>query len=202
MSSLKEGDMRSAILILITLFFILGCARIKVEAPADPIKLDISMRLDVYQHVQKDIDAIESIVSGDKKEIKSPDDKQGFLGYFNSYAFAQEEKGLSPEVEQAALRRRNRSNEIISLQQKAIIGENKAGLIEIRNALGDSSAEQLVKAENDDRMLIYYSLAKKNNAPVEEIQKLYAARLQKDAPSGTPIEVFNQSSSAFEWKIK
>ncbi|MDD5238143.1 MAG: DUF1318 domain-containing protein [Candidatus Omnitrophica bacterium] len=194
--------MRSAILILITLFFILGCARIKVEAPADPIKVDISMRLDVYQHVQKDIDAIESIVSGDKKEIKSPDDKQGFLGYFNSYAFAQEEEGLNPEVEQAALRRRNRSNEIISLQGKGIIGENKDGLIEVRNTADGSFSRHLIKTENDDRMFIYNSLARKNNTSVEEIQKLYAARLQKDAPSGTPIEVFNQSSGAFEWKIK
>lgn len=192
--------MKSAVCIWITLFFILGCARVKVEAPSEPIKVDISMRLDVYQHVQKDIDAIENIVSGDKKESKPADDKQGFLNCFNSYAFAQE--ALSPEVEQAALRRRGRSNEVISLQQEGVIGENRAGLIEIRNADGANSAQQLARQENDDRMLIYNSLAKKNNTSLEEIQKLYAARLQKDAPSGTPIEVFNQSSGSFEWKIK
>lgn len=192
--------MRLAIFISIALFFILGCARVRVEAPREPIKVDISMRLDVYQHVQKDIDAIESIVSGDKKEIKSPDDKQGFLGYFISCAFAQE--GLSPEVEQAALKRRDRSKELIPLQEKGIIGENKAGLIEIKDVASAGSLGQLVKAENDDRMLIYRSLAEKNNTSAEEIQRLYAARLQKDAPFGTPIEVLNQSSGAFEWKIK
>ena len=36
----------------------LGCARVRVEAPKEAIKVDISMRLDVYQHVQKDIDEI------------------------------------------------------------------------------------------------------------------------------------------------
>ena len=39
-----------------------GCASVQVQAPKDPIKMDISMRLDVYQHVSKDIDNIESIV--------------------------------------------------------------------------------------------------------------------------------------------
>ncbi len=50
------------ILGVLVVFF--GCARVRVEAPKEAIKLDISMRLDIYQHVTKDIDAIEDIVSG------------------------------------------------------------------------------------------------------------------------------------------
>ena len=44
-----------------------GCASVQVNAPKEPIKMDISMRLDVYQHVVKDIDDIESIVAGGGK---------------------------------------------------------------------------------------------------------------------------------------
>lgn len=192
--------MKSFLYICFVLILAFGCARVKVEAPKEPIKVDISMRLDVYQHVLKDIDAIENIVSGTKNEVKIPDDNRSFLGYFVSCAYAQEY--LSPEVEEAALRRKNRYNEIISLEEKGIIGENKDGLIEIRDSSDGSFSRGFIKAENDDRMVIYNSLAKKDNIPVEEIQKIYAARLQKDAPAGTPIEVFNQSSGAFEWKIK
>jgi uncharacterized protein YdbL (DUF1318 family) len=45
-----------------------------------------------------------------------------------------------------------------------------------------------VNAENSDRMTIYQSVAKKNGSSVEEVQSLYAKRLQADAPAGTPIE--------------
>lgn len=60
----------------------------------------------------------------------------------------------------------------------------------------------MVNQENSDRMLIYQALAQKNNTPVTEIQKLYASRLQSDAPSGTPIEVLNSSSGAWQWQKK
>ncbi len=194
---------RAVRVILIFVFCILnfvGCARVRIEAPKEPIKVDISMRLDIYQHIQKDIDTIENIVSGSKEKTKSKDN-QSLLNYFILSAYAQE--GLSQEVEQAALRRKERYSELISWQEKGIIGENKLGLLEIRNSRStDTSLEQLVKAENNDRMIIYNSLAKKNNTSVEEVQKLYANRLQKDTPLGTPIEVLNEATGVYEWKIK
>jgi hypothetical protein len=56
--------MKMIYLAVMILFLSVGCARVRVEAPKEAIKLDISMRLDIYQHVAKDIDAIEDIVSG------------------------------------------------------------------------------------------------------------------------------------------
>ena len=55
---------RAAILLVLTMFLSIGCATVRMKAPKEPIKVDISMRLDIYQHVQKDIEAIENIVSG------------------------------------------------------------------------------------------------------------------------------------------
>lgn len=191
---------KTIFLIILFILFSLGCARVRVEAPKEPIKVDISMRLDIYQHIQKDIDAIEDIVSGSPKETK-PSQKQSLLDYFIVPTYAQEV--LSPEVEQAALRRKDRLAELSSWLQKGVVGENKSGLLEIKNALtSDDYLKQLVKAENNDRMIIYESLAKKNNTSVQEIQKLYAQKLQEKALSGTPIEVFNASSGTYEWKIK
>jgi len=178
----------------------LGCARVRVEAPKEAIKVDISMRLDIYQHVQKDINAIENIVSGSKEAPKSSDN-HSLLDYFISNAYAQE--GLSPEVEQAALRRKDRRTELVSWEAKGFVGENKSGLVEVRNSGGATAAlEQLVKAENEDRMIIYRAVADKNGTSVDDVQKLYAKRLQSDAPVGTPAEVLNAASGNFEWVIK
>lgn len=192
--------MKAICLMILATVFILGCARVRVEAPKESIKVDITMRLDVYQHVQKDIDAIEGIVSGSQKPTP-PSDKQSLLEGFILNAYAQE--GLAPEIQEAALRRKDRVSELVSWQEKGVIGENKSGLLEIRDISASSaSLEEIVKAENEDRMIIYRTLAEKNNTSVEEIEKIYAARLQESAPQGTPIEVLNQSTGAYEWKAK
>jgi len=187
--------MRFFLILLLVISFSLGCAKVRVGGTKDPIKVDISMRLDIYQHVQKDIDAIESIVSGSKDNKKAAD-KQSLLGIFVREAYAQE--GLSPEVEQAALRRKDRLIELSSWEAKGVIGENKNGLVEIRNSQGaDSAAGQIVAGENADRMIIYQSVANKNGTSVEEVQKLYAKRLQTNAPAGTPVETPDGA-----WKVK
>ena len=186
-------------LLLIALAFNLGCARVRVEAPKEPIKVDISMRLDIYQHVQKDIDAIEDIVTGSPGSAK-PSEKQSLLGLFFTNAYAQD---LSPEVEEAALRRKERLFKLVPWMQEGVIGENKVGLLEIRKReVASAAIQELIKEENKDRMVIYTALAQKNQISVEEMQKIYAEKLQGKAPSGTPIEVFNTSSGAYEWRIK
>src|SRR3989338_2999357 len=104
--------MKKEILFLLAgLILIFGCARVRVEVPKEPVKIDISMRLDIYQHVQKDIDDIESIVSGSKEKHK-PKDNHSLRNFFIGSAYAQE--GLSPEVEEAALRRKDRREELSS----------------------------------------------------------------------------------------
>ena len=190
--------MRKNLIVLAGVIFAIGCARVSVQGSKEPIKLDISMRLDIYQHVQKDIDAIEGIISGANN---MPAEKQSFLGLFIASAYAQE--GLNPKVEQAALRRKSRIGELHALEEKGIVGENKMGLVELRDSSGATdSTNQLINAENSDRMVIYKSLASSNNITVEEMQKLYAKRLQKDAPSGTPIQVLNEDTGVYEWKKK
>lgn len=178
-----------------------GCARVNVGGSKEPIKLDIAMRLDIYQHVQKDIDSIENIVAGNKTQPAKKAGNQSFLNCLLSSAYAQE--GLTPDVEQAALRRKDRLDILSSWEAKAVVGENKAGLVEIRSAgLADSSVDGLVKAENADRMLIYRSLAGKYGETLEQIQKVYAEKLADQAPSGTPIETLNSSTGSSEWKVK
>jgi uncharacterized protein YdbL (DUF1318 family) len=192
--------MRTAgLVVLLTVILSLGCARVRVEGSKEPIKLDITMRLDVYQHVAKDIDDIENMVSGTSAKASGGNSSLLNLMLKNAYA----EDGLSPEVEKAALSRKDRRLELVSLEQKGLLGENKVGLVEIRPAgKSDDSVGSLVKAENEDRMVIYNAIAKKNGANIADVQKLYAKRLQEDAVPGTPIEELNESTGTYEWKIK
>lgn len=192
--------MNKIILFVIGIFVFLGCARVRVEAPKEPIKVDVSMRLDIYQHVVKDIDNIESIVTG-TDEKSAAKDKNSFLKFMVSDAYAQE--SLNPDVENAALRRRQRHSELESWESKGVVGENKLGLVEIKSPENSSGQlSDLVKNENSDRMIIYESVAKKNKVTLDEVQQLYAKRLQADAPSGTPIEVVSASSGNYEWVRK
>ena len=178
-----------------------GCARVNVGGSKEPIKVDIAMRLDIYQHVQKDIDSIENIVAGDKTKPMKKADNHSFLNCLLQSAYAQE--SLSPDVEEVALRRKDRRDTLSIWEAKAVVGENKAGLVEIRNAvLADNSVDELVKVDNADRMLIYRSLAQKYGETLEQIQKVYAEKLANQAPSGTPIEVLIGSTNSYEWKIK
>ncbi|MBU0467418.1 MAG: YdbL family protein [Nanoarchaeota archaeon] len=180
------------------LFIGLGCARVRVEAPKEPIKVDISMRLDIYQHVAKDIDAIEDLVTG-AGSSKSAGSRNLFTGILIGTAYAQE--GLSPEVEQAALRRRDRRSDLVSWEARGVIGENKLGLVEVRKSdMADSTVTQLVGAENNDRMIIYKAIAQKNGASLDEVQKMYAEKIQETVPQGTPVEVV--SGGGYEWKVK
>jgi len=193
----------AAVLMIGTVLF-LGCARVKVGGTKDPIKVDmnVTMRVDVYQHVEKDLSDIDSIVYGNKSaQPAKKDDKQSLLGLFIPEAYAQQ--GLSKEVEDAALRRRDRLPALFALEGQGIAGENKMGKLEIRAAdKADSQAAELINAENADRMIIYQAVAVKNGISAEEVQKQYAKRAQQEAPAGTPIEVFNQASNTYEWKVK
>lgn len=184
--------LRKVSIFITAIFVVTGCARVQVVAPKEPIKVDIAMRLDVYQHVEKDIDAIEEMVSGNKAAGKL----HSMLSYFTGIAYAEE--GLSGDIEEAAMRRGARYDRLAAAESKGLIGETNSGLLELRGAgSSDASLNELVSAENNDRMIIYRSVAKKNGATLDEVRELYAKKLQAKAPSGTPVE-----SASGEWRAK
>ncbi|MBN1527175.1 MAG: DUF1318 domain-containing protein [Candidatus Omnitrophica bacterium] len=185
---------RTVIAMLIVLIASVGCARVRVEAPKEPIKVDVSMRLDVYQHVVKDIDNIEDMVSG---PAVGP---QSRLPSFVGIAHADE--GLGPDVENAAMRRKARRGDIASLEARGVLGESGLGMLEVRSASAGAAVEALVREENADRMVIYRGVAEKNGTSVRDVQKIYSQRLQRDAPGGTPIEIFDESTGRASWEVK
>ena len=171
---------------LIATLILVGCAHVQVDAPKDPIKMDISMRLDVYQHVVKDIDDIENLVSGEKSSAAK---KLSDIIIPPAHA-----DDLDPAVRDAALRRKDRLAQLSALESSGTVGESKSALLTPKGA---GAPNDLISQENDDRLIIYRSIATQNGTALEEVQKLYAQRLQANAPSGTPIETPNG-----EWTTK
>ncbi|MCM8819171.1 MAG: YdbL family protein [Candidatus Omnitrophica bacterium] len=190
--------MKKLYLLGILSFLVISCAKVQVQAPKEPIKVDITMRLDVYQHIIKDIDAIEDIVSG-RTEKPASNNIHKIFNFLIDTAYAQQ---LTLEIEEAALRRKNRLAQLESLQQQGIVGENRFGFVEIRTQNIDDTILKLVESENNDRKIIYQALAKKNKVSVENIQELYAKKLQESAPSGTPIEVLDVTTGEYVWKVR
>jgi len=125
------------------------------------------------------------------------------LGYARVVTDARAQEGISADVETATNSRRDRRADLMVLEIKGVIGENRSGLVQImpgRDA--DAAANAMVAQENKDRMVIYNSVVAKNHLPIEEVQTMNAKNLQCDASSGTPIEVLNAQGSAYEWKVK
>lgn len=162
---------------------LVGCATVEVKAPKEPIKMDIAMRLDVYQHVVQDADSIESIVEGSSAR---PATKLSSLGGF-WVGTAHADDGLGSEAMEAAYRRRDRRSELLALESQGALGEGRNALVVLR-ASGNSRAQSLMTAENSDRMIIYQAIARKNGSSVEDVQKVYAERIREGLPSGVYYE--------------
>ena len=159
-------------LFLILLFAALGaCSPLAVHLGTEkPIKVDIKMKMDVYQHEPKE--------GMRKTETRASDD---------------------PEVA-----RRARMGEIQSLKNSRLVGENRHGLLDIRNQptgeYGDY-VKKTVEAENADRRKLMEKLAKERGQPVSEVERSQAELFRQSA---FPGEWYEQAEAGgeFVWKQK
>lgn len=195
MSVPKMNPARPAFQIGLTLFVLLGCARVSIDTKK-PIQVDVKMRVDIYQHVAQDVASIEDMISSEPKAKGAEQVSLFLLGV--KEAWAQVETDYPQDVRAAIERRKARRSELISWEAKGVIGENMRGQVELVNrATADNSVAGLVEQENRDRSTIYAYVAGKNNASVDETARISAKRIQEDAPSGTPIQ-----SPGGEWTTK
>lgn len=180
---------------LLRLFAVLallfGCARVRIDSK-DPIKLDVTMRVDIYQHVAEDASAIEDMISAPASKAKAVSSQsRNFLAFETDVAYAQEVGvDLPVDVRAAVDRRRARKEELSAWEAKAVVGENSRGFAELRQAPpADGRVERLVEEENNDRRIIYRYIAAKDGAAFEETAKIFALKIQQNAPAGTPLEL-------------
>lgn len=187
--------------ILLTLCFSLaffGCARARVDVGGTekPIKVDVTMRVDVYQHVVQQADDIENMIRGTSEPKVEESKPQSSLSlFFVKDAWAGE---ISASVEEAIQNRKARLELINKLLTTGAIGENNQGEVQIRDISKLSVQDQsAVSDENDDRRKIYRDLAQQNGASMEEIRSIYTEKMQQLAPTGSPIQ-----DASGNWSVK
>lgn len=172
---------------------IIGCAKVSVET-VKPIKVDINMRVDIYQHVVKDVESIEGEIYGNKQQINM---NTLFL-WENVYA-AQ----YSSEVSFAIEKRKARAAIIEDYFQKGYIGENKEAYLEIvsqdltnevKNAIGKN-----IEEENSDRKIIYLETAGKNGITISEAAKVFFNDHYNRAQPGYWFQVYDEKSGKYTW---
>ncbi|MBN2483186.1 MAG: DUF1318 domain-containing protein [Candidatus Omnitrophica bacterium] len=180
------------ILLVVGLLTIIACARVNVET-AKPLKVDINMRLDVYQHVVKDIDSIEDQVYGNQEK------KMNFLMSWDE-AYAAD---FSQDVQQAIERRKNRIDLIEEYFQNGYVGENRNGELTIIDpGLPEDLKAQILPVigkENEDRVIIYQATARKNNVPLSDVRRIVLLDHFNRAPGGYSFEMYNEEKGVYQW---
>jgi len=177
--------------VILLAFFVISCAKISVETK-EPIKVDIKMRVDIYQHVVKDVEDINDQIYG-----SSGKDFNSLFGFQEAYA-----ADLSVGASEAISRRRERVGSIEAYFAKGYIGENKDALLELRGVPGEDKAavQGVISAENKDRGIIYKAIAEKNETDISSVRKASFESDYKRAPSGYWFQV--SDGGGYTWKKK
>ena len=97
-------------------------------------------------------------------------------------------KEMTPEVQKALDNRRERFEQLKAFKAKGMIGENNQGYTEALSANVD--VQILVKAENQDRKVIYETIAQQNNLTeaMATIQEVFAQVQRDKAQPGEKIQ--------------
>ncbi len=177
--------------IIILVLFIISCAKVSVET-SKPIKVDINMRVDIYQHVVKDVEDINDQIYGTEDK-----DFNALFGFNQAYA-----EDSSDLMASAISRRKARLSIIEGYFAQGYIGENKDALLELRSAPQDGreQIESFISQENSDRNIIYQAVAEKNQTDISTVRKASLESDYKRAAFGYWFQV--PDSEGYTWKRK
>ena len=201
-----------SIFVAVLVFSSVGCTHhtVKVEQN-EPLRVDVNMRIDVYNHVMEHADAIEKMVNDNdtqscsfwRRFVKSLD----LAAPVYAESKGQISKKLGQDTLDAINNRNLRRDEIIKWQSSGSIGENSSGYVQIYSKIDLTEnqikeLERLIKNENDDRKIIYTNLAQIEGTSVVNVGKIYAEKMRETAPSGTPVQVIDEKHKSARWVIK
>jgi uncharacterized protein YdbL (DUF1318 family) len=183
------------IAVVCVIMLMVGCAKVNLQT-TEPLKVDINMRVDVYQHVVKDVESIEDQVYGSSQ-------KQLNLLLHMEEAYAEESQ---PELAAAIERRKARASQIQEYFDRGIIGENRDALLEIRdeslNPTTKAQIQRILVQENADRDVSYQTAASRNTVDLRTIRKTFFDDHYKRASSGAWFEVYSPGTAKFAWVRK
>ncbi len=145
-------------------------------ATRDPLKVDVNVRLDVYQY-------------------SNP----------TSGAAGANESSPARTVEEVQKRQRDRTGEVQTLKNNRLVGENHRGLLTIRELPAGEQGEwvkKVVQGENDDRVFLLVERARKENLQMHEVQtREWKLNLERAFP-GEWIEMPGDKEGLYKWAQK
>lgn len=116
------------------------------------------------------------------------------------------EKAQTPEQTkthgEATERMRNRQDELQTLKNNRLIGEDHRGLLQVREVPGGTWGDYVkrtVEAENEDRTLLVRANAAKTNRELHVVQTEEWHMRTEKAYKGEWIEVAGEKDGTFKW---
>jgi len=113
------------------------------------------------------------------------------------------DKEAAKSAGEATRRMRNRMEEIQTLKNNQLVGEDHRGQLVIREVPAGDWGPQMKKAvaaENEDRMLLMRQKAKESNRPLHEIESEQWRLRTQQAGTGEWVEVPGATPGSFQWK--
>ena len=97
-------------------------------------------------------------------------------------------KEMTPAAQAALDGRRSRFDQLAALKAKGVVGENNRGYVEVMGS--DPSAPTIVQTENNDRAVVYKTIAEQNGLmrQLDVIEKVFAQVQRDKAQSGEKIQ--------------
>ncbi len=167
--------MMSRRLIALTVLLAAGCKGPTVSlSTPEPIVVDINMRVDVYER------------GGGSAGATAAKPKQ------------------SGNVPAADASRRARMGDIQTFKNSRLVGENRQGLLVVRDQPAGSYGQyvaKMVSEENADRLVLMRQLAAERNMSLEDVQQQQGELWRNRSFSGEWIEV-PQDNNTWRWAQK
>lgn len=167
---------------LLAVLQLTGCAipEIPLSTP-EPIDVNINVKLDVYQYT---------------REGQKPASEQ------TEAAISANVDEITAERRQAAEKgMRDRMEEVQTLKNNRVIGENREGLLEIREIPPGEYGQYIettLLAENADREAVMRALAREEDKPLTTLRREQALLRQKQSFKGEWIEE-QQRDGSWRW---
>ncbi len=142
---------------------------------AEPIEVDIKMRVDVYQHGSAEVKKTPGSVAANAPQS-------------------------TPES-----RRRNRIADIQNFKNSRLVGEGHNGLLSVISTPPGEYGQYVLKTveeENADRTEVMKAVAERTRRPLPEIQAEQAAEWRTRSFKDEYIEVSNAEGTGFRWEQK
>jgi hypothetical protein len=169
-----------------------GCSRLP-EIPLttpEPLTVNINVKMDVYQHKAEGAEAAAPAPAG---EGGGPAAAEGEPGAVTPEARQKAERGL-----------RDRMEEVQTLKNNRLVGENREGLLEVREIPpGEYGAytEKTVREENADREVVMRALALEEGKPLAAIRREQAQYRRRQSFKGEWVEE-EEAGGSWRWVRK